>query len=1341
MADTDVSIPVWGEVGDALKAAGEALQASSNAAAKEWGDALEAIGEGISASDMAGDAVLDGMVNGKSAPEIAGGIAGAILGDLALAAGLETLTGAAALTLLLGGNPPVLACIVVGAALGYLAAELGGQAGQWLGGLFGNYLFRRDPLVLDLSSTGTGVSFTPLSSSQVYFDLDADGFAERTAWIGSGSGFVTLDRNGNGLIDNGSELFGDSSQTGFSALSVLDSNRDGVISNLDASYANLKIWQDLNQDGISQGEELTSLQESGINTINLNYRTLNGYFRNEQQLLQSGTFNNSVGQIRESVSVSFSTDQVNTRFILPENFKIDPDVFLLPNLRGYGEVPDLWVAMSLDPQLKQMVENFMANPPTSFDEFVGHVETVHEWNGLTYERYYTTAFEDILARWAGVPIEDSAREGIQMQSFVEALLNRHLLSNVRLDYSSVYSISDKNYYNPYIQLSGDFAVRFISQWADIEKTRAELTFDRDLAAAIQSGVAVTPELLGDIEGTVLQAVPDQNPMPSILQNYEKLAYNLSSDTVGGDIRSFIDDQLASLPFQPANPWNGYQEWFADHSVLLKAIDPDGSILSERLRVLSHNTMLPILQVPSHVELNGTSGDDVVQNTSSPVVPALLIGGSGNDTLTGSTVDDTYLFQDGFGNDVVSDPGGTGDEIAFQGVLTSGLAKFELVVGSRTDIRISFNGLPDTVTVAGFFDSTGDARIERVTFADGLAADARAVRDQVFQKLATTSNDVITGFDLAETLSGLAGNDTLEARGGNDILIGGTGNDTLRGGGGDDVYRFALGDGQDYIDEQGYASSSDAIEFAAGIAPGDVTVSQADSGDDYVLKINGTTDQITINGAVNSSAYRIEQVRCADGTVWTNSDLQAKALGGTSGNDIIYGTSADDNLSGGGGNDILYANGGNDVLIGGTGNDTLDGGSGTDRADYSDHSVGVAVNLALTTAQVVASGESDTLLNIENLTGSSYDDVLTGSSVANAINGGDGADRLIGNAGNDILTGGLGTDVAVFSGLQSSYSITTSGGTVSVIDNQPTTDGNDGTDVISGIETLEFKGGAQVGVTSPIILDLDGNGIETISATRSHALFDLNGDGRLDDTSWIGSGDGFLYLDRNQDGTMSDAGEISFTDDLPGASSDLAGLRAFDSNEDGKLDAEDERFASFGVWRDANGNGKVERGETITLTQAGIASLDLTGAPTENTTSFGDVSIVNTGTYTLTNGTTRDFADAALTYFPKDRASLLAKFSSAFGRKTGPKFPVAGLTIDQSHTSKSLSALLHIGLAEMLRQGAASEKTENATNSALPVDVDMERKLSLLRQDLSIFGASGGEMLSSIQHQQNWTVHW
>ncbi len=119
----------------------------------------------------------------------------------------------------------------------------------------------------------------------------------------------------------------------------------------------------------------------------------------------------------------------------------------------------------------------------------------------------------------------------------------------------------------------------------------------------------------------------------------------------------------------------------------------------------------------------------------------------------------------------------------------------------------------------------------------------------------------------------------------------------------------------------------------------------------------------------------------------------------SGDDMVIGNDIANDLNGRDGNDRLWGNGGDDILEGGAGADQLDGGAGMDWVSYRDSDAAVTVNLADGT---VSGGhaEGDVLTEIENVTGSGYDDVLTGNDAPNRLDGGAGADRLDGGAGVD-----------------------------------------------------------------------------------------------------------------------------------------------------------------------------------------------------------------------------------------------------------------------------------------------------------------------------------------------------
>ncbi len=130
-------------------------------------------------------------------------------------------------------------------------------------------IYRRvDPLVLDLN--GDGVNTIAMSDSDAYFDFDGDGFAEKSGWIDSSDAFLVLDKNGNGKVDDISELFGDNNTSGFDALQEYDSNADGVIDSSDEIYNQLQVWQDKNSDALTNEGEMMSLSEAGITSINLN---------------------------------------------------------------------------------------------------------------------------------------------------------------------------------------------------------------------------------------------------------------------------------------------------------------------------------------------------------------------------------------------------------------------------------------------------------------------------------------------------------------------------------------------------------------------------------------------------------------------------------------------------------------------------------------------------------------------------------------------------------------------------------------------------------------------------------------------------------------------------------------------------------------------------------------------------------------------------------------------------------------------------------------------------------------------------------------------------------------
>lgn len=168
---------------------------------------------------------------------------------------------------------------------------------------------------------------------------------------------------------------------------------------------------------------------------------------------------------------------------------------------------------------------------------------------------------------------------------------------------------------------------------------------------------------------------------------------------------------------------------------------------------------------------------------------------------------------------------------------------------------------------------------------------------------------------------------------------------------------------------------------------------------------------------------------------------------------------------------------------------------------------------------------------------------------------------------------------------------------------------------------------------PIVLDLDGDGVELLPFSDSDVHFDMDSDGVRDLTGWVASDDGFLALDRNGNGVIDDIGEISFIGDAPGALTDLEGLRAFDSNGNGLLDAGDDDFEQFRVWRDINQDGISDKSELFTLGGAGIKQITLTMEVTGSAPDGIENVVTATSDYLTLDGRVLSIADVSLAYEP------------------------------------------------------------------------------------------------------------
>jgi hypothetical protein len=212
--------------------------------------------------------------------------------------------------------------------------------------------------------------------------------------------------------------------------------------------------------------------------------------------------------------------------------------------------------------------------------------------------------------------------------------------------------------------------------------------------------------------------------------------------------------------------------------------------------------------------------------------------------------------------------------------------------------------------------------------------------------------------------------------------------------------------------------------------------------------------------------------------------------------------------------------------------------------------------------------------------------------------------------------------------------------------------------------------------SPVILDLDGNGVNLSPLGASKATFDVTGDGQRVQTAWTGSGDGFLAIDLDEDGRTGADGvidqskEIVFTQWASGSTSDMQALRqVFDTNHNRQLDSGDTRWSEFRIWQDANSNGTSDPGEVETLDHLGIISVDL--SPIGPAQQFTDGSAIQgLSTFSRADGTTGVAADVSLAH----GSPTLLGDASTVENTTGANADIA--FHDDSHANAYTSEIGH-----------------------------------------------------------------
>ncbi|KUF41614.1 hypothetical protein AS359_08530 [Comamonas kerstersii] len=857
--------------------------------------------------------------------------------------------------------------------------------------------------------------------------------------MSSDDGLLVRDINGNGTIDSGRELFGSETllengskaANGFEALKEFDTNADGVIDVNDAVFGQLRIWKDVDGNGRTDAGELLTLAEAGVQSISVNYTNSSYIDAQGNAHRQVGSYTTTDGQTRAATDVWVKTDAT---YSVPTDWvEVPEDIALLPDAQGYGKVRDLHQAMTMDTtgELKALVTNFtQATTPEDRDALV----------------------TQIIYRWAGVQdVDPRSRAATQIygNAIGDARKLEALEEFMGEEWAGVWCWGTRDP-NPH----GRAAPVLLEAWDELKA----LVYGQLMAQSLLEPLFLQVTYHWDEElGTVMG---DLSVVADTLRSHIQADREAGLIELGDFLHSLkgmgLLGRLDAASFQAELLPLGEDVAQTMDTALKGWVTGDPTEGDDVLRGTELNDLLDAQGGNDH--LLGRGGNDILIGGAGN---DLLDGGTGNDELHGGSGSDTYRFGRGDGHDTIIEDSwisGETDRIEFKAGISPDDVRLERV---RTvngwqvsdDLKLTLRDTGETLIVKNHFNESNRFAVEEIVFSDGTVWDAEAIKSRVL--LGGDENDELRGFNgRDDVIVGGGGNDTLIGGTGDDLLIGGTGDDMLEGGAGSDTYRIGLGDGNDVITEFD-ADGEDVVELSADIAPEDVLVRWTLQGDMAITLPDGR--RLTVRGQANTWSDRvgIEQLRFADGTVWDRSELAARALAATSGDDAIVGGYQDDTLDGGAGNDQFQDLGGYDTYRFGAGdgqdtiadnygrvlfkpgigqNDITFSRDGNDliatvtasgdavrikewlnswqRIDRFDFDNGASLNVNDVLAKLNVSEGAEILYGSpdeDTLAGTEKDSVIYGREGNDVLTGGAGRDQLFGEAGDDTLDGGADRD--------------------------------------------------------------------------------------------------------------------------------------------------------------------------------------------------------------------------------------------------------------------------------------------------------------------------------------------
>lgn len=735
-----------------------------------------------------------------------------------------------------------------------------------------------DPVILDLN--GDGIKTTKVSDG-VYFDHEGDGFRENSSWVDENDGVLVIDKNNNGYIDNGTEVFGNNyvknngvkATNGFDALKDLDSNNDGKITSADSEFSNIKV--------LKGNGELVSLSDLGITTINLNSVNKNTKDENGNTLVSQGTFVKEDGTVGNLGDFNLVVDKMNSFAV--EWLDESEEIAALPEVLGMGLVHSLHQTMVRDESgaLKRLVEDFVAATGSVAKKDI---------------------LEQILYKWAGA---DKVADGSRGEYF-DAKKLFVLEKFIGEKFKGVNNSGKPN----------NQAANFLSNSYN------------SLLNNIYSSLQAQTGLKGVFDLVEIKIDEETNTCRYSLNKVQEYIDNkiLEDETAGKELLGDFTNCFVSLGLKDNSNYQEYYDHFValgeEYDILLKTV---GKAIINGTEGDDH-----IEGTSMYEAIFGGGGDDTIYSRQGD---DLIYGGEGNDSIDACEGND--IIYGGAGNDTIT--GGSGHDLIYGGdgddVLDPGELGSDTIYGGTGNDTIERNGAShgeDWYFDGGDGEDYIEGGLGRNTLIGGRGNDTIIARgtDVVYggdgnDSIETSSSSYINGGEGNDTINflGYTENPTIEGARGDDYINVTMGTYPSSGTKIQTTFVYNLGDGNDTITSA--LSYIKSFEFGEGITRENIRFTPSYPRD-VLITFEGHEGSIFVTGLAGGSSTNIEGfLKFADGTSWSWWDILVRLkIEGTDGDDSISGSGASEKIYGYDGNDTINGNNGPDTIYGGNGNDSI-----------------------------------------------------------------------------------------------------------------------------------------------------------------------------------------------------------------------------------------------------------------------------------------------------------------------------------------------------------------------------------------------------------------------------------